>query len=120
MEATKKRIRTRYRVFTVSGLSVDHEVLMERNPIHEELFDLVEPHLGGASPMHIRVLCPYTNVWTDMFIDNMAALKRLPRNEEATKIFRNGYLAKRPNDDPEKLPYIAGPAVVFLRPILDA
>jgi hypothetical protein len=41
-------------------------------------------------------------------------------DEEATKIFRNGYLAKRPKDDPEKLPYIAGLAVVFLRPILDA
>jgi hypothetical protein len=26
-------------------------------------------------------------------------------------------MSKRPDDDPEKLPYIAGTAVVFLRPV---
>jgi hypothetical protein len=115
MAVAKKKIPTRYRVFTETGGRVDHEILMEKKPVYQDLFALVEPHLGGASPMHIRVLCPFLNAWTDMFIDDMGALKRLPRNEEATRIFRNGYLAKRPGDDPEKLPYIAGPAVVFLR-----
>jgi hypothetical protein len=47
----------------------------------------------------------------------MGALKRLPRNDAATKIYRNGFLSNRPNHDPEKLPYIAGPAVVFLRSV---
>ena len=55
--------------------------------------------------------------WTDMFVDEMGALRRLPRNDAATRIYRNGFLSKRPDDDPEKLPYIAGPAVVFLRPV---
>jgi hypothetical protein len=90
---------------------------MEKKPAHDELRSLVEPHLGGARLMHIQVLCPLLGAWTDMFIDDMGALKRLPRNDAATKIYRNGFLSKRPDDDPEKLPYIAGPAVVFLRPV---
>lgn len=55
-----------------------------------------------------------------MFVDEMGALKRLPRNDAATKIYRNSFLSKRPDDDPEKLPLIAGPAVVFLRRVCEA
>jgi hypothetical protein len=117
MATTKEKIPTIYRVFTETGTFADHQILLGKKPIYEELCTLVEPHLGGARPMHIRVLCPMLGKWTDMFIDDMGALKRLPRNEAATKIFRNGFAPKHLNDNPEKLPYIAGPAVVFLRPL---
>jgi hypothetical protein len=117
METTKEKILTRYRVFTETGVSADHEILMEKKPVYDELLRLIEPHVGGASLMHVRVLCPDLNAWTDMFIDDMGALKKLPRNDAATKIYRNSFLSKHPDDDPEKFPYIAGPAVVFLRPI---
>jgi hypothetical protein len=113
----KKRIPTKYRVFTEAGTFVDHEIPMEKNPLYDELRRLIEPHLGGARLMHVRVLCPLLRSWTDMFIDEMGALKRLPRNDAATKIYRNGLLSENPDNDPEKLPYIAGPAVVFLRPV---
>jgi hypothetical protein len=117
MRRTKKKIPTKYRVITEVGMFADHEILMENKPVYAELSSLVEPHLGGARLMWVRVLCPMLGKWTDMFVDEMGALKRLPRNDAATKIYRNSFLSKRPNDDPEKLPYIAGTAVVFLRPV---
>jgi hypothetical protein len=117
METTKEKIPTTFWVFTETGAFADHEILMKRKPVYSELCSVVEPHLGGARLMHVRVLCPYLDVWTDMFVDDMGALKRLLRNDAATEIYRNSFMSKRPDDDPEKLPYIAGPAVVFLRPI---
>jgi hypothetical protein len=114
-----EKIPTTYRVFSEAGTFADHEVLIEKKPRYDELRSLVEPHLGGARLMHVRVLCPYLGQWTDMFVDEMGALRRRRRNDPATLIYRNGFLSKHPGDDPEKLPYIAGPAVVFLRPIWD-
>jgi hypothetical protein len=112
-----EKILTKYRVIPETGTFADHEILMAKKPVYEDLRRLIEPHLSGARLMHVRVLCPTLRDWADMFIDDMGALKRLPRNDAATMIYRNGHLSKNPNDDPEKLPYIAGPAVVFLRPV---
>jgi hypothetical protein len=117
MTEAKKKIPTTYRVFSEAGTFADHEILMEKKPRYDDLRSLVEPHLGGARLMHVRVLCPVLGAWTDMFVDEMGALRRLPRNDAATKIYRNGFLSKRPDDDPETLPYIAGKAVVFLRQV---
>jgi hypothetical protein len=111
------KISTKYRVFVEGGSFVEHETLMEKKPVYDDLRSLIEPHLGGGRLMHVRVLCPILGVWTDMFIDDLSALKRLPRNDEATRIYRHGLLSEHPGDDPEKFPYIAGPAVVFLRPV---
>jgi hypothetical protein len=113
----KKKIPTKYRVIAETGTFAEHEILMDPKPLYDELRCLVEPHLRGARLMHVRVLCPLLGKWTDMFVDEMGALRRLPRNDSATRIYRNGFLSKRPDDDPEKLPYIAGTAVVFLRPV---
>jgi hypothetical protein len=120
MTKATQKVETTYRVFAEEGTFIDHEILMAERPIYDELRNVVEPHIGGARLMHVRVLCPVLGKWTDMFIDDMGALKRLPRNDAATKIYRNGFLSKRPDDDPEKLPYVAGPAVVFLRPLWEA
>jgi hypothetical protein len=117
METTEEKFPTIYRVFGETGVFADHEILMERKPVYDELRSLIEPHLGGAAGMHVRVLCPHLNAWTDMFIDAVGAMKCLPRNDAATKIFRYASLSKHPGDDPEKLPYIVSPAVVFLRSI---
>jgi hypothetical protein len=117
MAEAKERLPTKYRVFRETGTVTDHEILMEKKAVYDELRSLVEPHLNGARLLHVKVRCPELGLWTDMFIDDMGALKRLPRNEAATKLYRNGILLKKPNADPEELPYIAGPAVVFLRPI---
>jgi hypothetical protein len=117
MAGATDKIPTKYQVISETGTYVEHEVLMDKKPLYNDLRGLVEPHLGGSRLMHVRVLCPLIGEWTDMFVDEMGALRRLPRNEKATSIYRNGFLAKRPDDDPETLPYIAGTAVVFLRPV---
>jgi hypothetical protein len=117
MAEAKDRLPTKYRVFIEAGTVTDHEILMEKKPVYEDLRSVVEPHLCGANLLHVLVLCPDTGNWTDMFIDDMGALKRLARNEAATRIYRNDFLSKNPNADPEQLQYIAGPAVVFLRPV---
>jgi hypothetical protein len=117
MTEAKKKIPTRYRVFSEAGTFADHEILMDEKPCYDDLRTMVEPHLGGARLMHVRVLCPLLGTWTDMFVDELGALRRLPRNDAATRIYRNGFLSMRPDDDPEQLPYIAGKAVVFMRPV---
>lgn len=42
-------------------------------------------------------------------------LDGLPRNEAATPIYRNNWLRQHPKDEPESLPAIYGPAVLFNR-----
>jgi len=46
-------------------------------------------------------------------LDDLAIPKGLPRNERATAIHRNAYMAKHPDANRESLCYIAGPAVLF-------
>jgi hypothetical protein len=41
--------------------------------------------------------------------------KGLPRNENATVIYRRNALLRQGVKDPETLPWIAGPAVLFER-----
>jgi hypothetical protein len=49
----------------------------------------------------------------DMFVDDIAGMKDLPRNELATELYRAEYLANHPDADPEPLPVIYGSAVLF-------
>jgi len=80
---------------------------------------IVEPLLGGARMERVRVLCPASGEFTDMFVDEMGVIKRLPFNSEATRIYLNNYLTMHPEADREGLPYIAGTAVVFMRPVCE-
>ena len=48
-----------------------------------------------------------------MYVDDLAQIKDLPRNERATALFRAHYLAANRFINPESLPFIAGPAVLF-------
>jgi hypothetical protein len=105
MAEAKERIPTKYRVITEAGMGTDHEIMMEKKPVYDELRSLVEPHLNGARLMHVKVLCPELGQWTDMFIDDMGALKRLPCNDIANKLYRTGFLLKNPYEDPENAVY---------------
>ncbi len=56
----------------------------------------------------------------DMFVSEYGRLQMpgrgpLPRNERATAIYRTLALVQAPATDPERLPWIAGPAVLFER-----
>ncbi len=72
---------------------------------------LIERALDGAALEHVTVL--WQDRRADMFVDEIGVLKDLPYNEEATAIYRANWLAQHPATEPEALPFIAGPAVLF-------
>jgi hypothetical protein len=98
--------------------------MMSGQPRPEELDRVVCPLLGHAADLrHVPLL------WSeqpdrptsprDLFVDDLALIKRLPRNDRAIAIFYCRYLSEHPDVDPEKLMrerYLAGPAVLFDHP----
>lgn len=83
------------------------------DPGYPALKAIVEPFLDGGDLEHVTVL--HDGKRTDMFVDECGSLKGLPRNEPATSIYRNNWLTQHPKEDPESLPAIYGPAVLFSR-----
>ena len=69
--------------------------------------------LDDAVMEHVAVL--YQDRPADMFVDEIGAIKSLPRNEAATAIYRANWLKQHPRTDPESLDAIYGPAVLFHR-----
>lgn len=113
-EATKGggRISTTMLIMRPGELVRATSVQLERVPDFDKVRAAVMPELPGAANMeHVYVL--YYNEQRDMFVDEMGLWKGLPRNEEATTIYRAAWLARNPGDDPETLSYIGGPAVLF-------
>jgi hypothetical protein len=74
----------------------------------DDLQRVVGPHLGGGTMQGIEI-----SDSCHLYVDDLAIPKELPRNERATAIYRSRYLARHPSFDPEALPFIAGPAVLF-------
>lgn len=61
---------------------------------------------------HVAVL--YKGHRRDMFVGETSAINdRHIRNVRATEIYRNNWLTRHPGTDPESLPAISGPAVLF-------
>ena len=117
-EQTKPpKIPTIYRVIDVGGLIEEHNAMLELQPSLADLRAIVEPFLDGGRMERVRVLCPLALGYTDMFVDEMGLCKGLPRNEVATEVYRNNHMIAFPDSDPEDLPYIAGVAVLFARPV---
>lgn len=97
---------------------------LPRDPGYIKLRDIIAPLLGPTSCLeHVGVLADFTGATKfkplDMFVDDRGLLKGLPRNEAATLIYRRANLMGKthipPVDDPEKLNFIVGPAVLFNR-----
>lgn len=86
-----------------------------RQPGYAFLCELIEPMLDGAKLEHVTVL--YQGRRGDMFVDEFGSVRGLPRNEHATSIYRAASLDREPGLDPESLPAIYGPAVVFDRQV---
>lgn len=91
-------------------------------PVEQELADgftlgspvavgILRGLLDGADYEHVAVL--HDGKRADMFVDEESACKGLPRNEAATSVYRCNTLTQRPETDPETLPAIYGPAVLF-------
>ena len=95
---------------------------LAHKPTLEELNAVILPLLDGADFMeHVNVLADFTGGlkfdWADMFVDELGHPKGLPRNEAATMIYRRNALLNHGVTDPESLPWIAGPAVLFRRKV---
>lgn len=82
------------------------------------LREVVEAVVGDPC-VHVNVFWNFPGdehfCYRDLFVNEMGQIRRLPRNELATKMYRNNVLVHDPTRFPlpEALPWIAGPAVLF-------
>ena len=107
-------LATGYRVIMPGdGASRDQSIDWPREPGYDKLKALIEPLIGGGRLEHVSVL--HDGKRRDMFVDDKGRMKGLPRNDRATAIYRTNWLTQHPEVDPETLPFIAGPAVLFMR-----
>lgn len=88
-------------------------VEMSARPKLQELKDVVLPHLDGQDMEHVAVL--HDRKRCSMFVGETSVLDGRIRNVRATEIYRNNWLTQHPGTDPENLPCICGPAVLFDR-----
>lgn len=104
---------TPYKIIPVTGNSEERTADLAAKPDYRALQAITAPALNGGSLE--RVLVFHEGEYTDMFVDDRGLSKGLPRNEAATAIYRNNMLTHRRVKDPETLPAIYGPAVLFSR-----
>lgn len=106
-----------YRVYKPqqSGYVLLDATFSSKEPTLAEIKEVVVPLLGDAEMEHVYVLLDGKP--TDMFVDELGVVKHLPRNDEATAIYRASWMQWHLESDPETLPAIHGVAVVFEKPI---
>ncbi|MDH2313074.1 hypothetical protein [Methylobacterium brachiatum] len=102
-------------ILHADGTRMEREVELAPNPRYSELRASIRALLvlGSAYPEHVTVL--HEGRQADMFVHEDGHGAGLPRNEAATAIYRAAWLREHPGHDPETLPCIAGPAVIFDR-----
>ena len=94
---------------------------LPEQPSYQELREVVRIVLGSQDMdiEHVTVLADFAGGLAfkraDMFVDEMGHPKGLPRNENATVIYRRNALLNQGVRDPETLDWIAGPAALFQR-----
>lgn len=85
--------------------------VVECDARHESLDALLRPILDGSDYEHLTVL--WRGRKSDMFVAADSSLRDLPRNNEATDIYRAATLQRHPKTPPELLPMVNGVAVIF-------
>ena len=84
-------------------------------PEFEWFKTFLEPYFKNAHFEHVNVL--FDGRHTDMFVDEIGLLRGLPINPQATEIYRADAIARYPKINPNSLPIIVGPAVVFAKKV---
>jgi hypothetical protein len=89
-------------------------------PEDREVETMVRPYLGGHPSDRVQVV--YDGTERDLFVvvalnSRIGQPSALAFNSGATSIYRNSWLRQHPGTDPETLPAILGPAVLFERPV---
>lgn len=92
---------------------------MGYNPSVNDLHRALDPILGTSNFEHVSVLADFSGgakfKRADMFVDENGHAKDMWRNKNATAIYRRYAMKREMIKDPEQLPWIAGPAVLFER-----
>lgn len=101
-----------YWVYPARDVDPDQrEIDWVRPPSFAQLDKLLKPLFQNRHWEHVTVL--YEGRRADMFVDERGAIDEFPRNERATAIYRNNWLTRHPEADPESLHAIYGLAVLF-------
>lgn len=111
-------MQTQYQVIGTDSIARTGEVDWPKEPGYTVIRDLVEPLIQTPGTPeayfeHVRVW--YEGQYASMFVDDMGALKGLPINPAATKIYHANMFEHDPDFNPEDAPSIFGPAVLFSR-----
>lgn len=113
-----------YRVINTdpSIVHADYEIDWPPKPGIDLINKLVKPLLNDSWIEHVSVLYDFHNVGklepSDMFVDEIGALKSLPINREATLIYHTFTNDRRKPKSPlTNLAFIYGTAIIFERRI---
>lgn len=114
---------TRYRLISPDGAHKDFTADLKGSPGYPALREIIAPLLDGGASEHVSVWADFDGgrkfKALDMFVDDRGLVKRLPRNEIATEHYRRANLMGKSSapkvDNPEKLSFICGPAILFDR-----
>jgi len=110
---------TTYTVISPDGTQTHGDVDFPENPGFHLLRALISPLIGNEPIEHVAVL--HLGLRCDMFVSELGHLTTdtrrapMPLNPSATAIYRNAAMTHEPALDPNTLPTIVGPAVLFDR-----
>lgn len=104
-------ITTRMLIISADGTSEDREATFAGTPNYDSLRKAMDGVFDERFE-HVYVL--HDDQRRDMFVGETSTINgRHSRNEKATAIYRNNALTRSPVIDPESIPAIYGPAVLF-------
>lgn len=106
-------MKTDYTIFRTDGTEERGSVDWPQEPGYDRISKFCEPVIECGLLDHASVM--HDGQVMDMIVDESGHPKGLPRNEQATIVYRSYALSRNPGIDPESLPWIAGTAVLFYR-----
>lgn len=92
----------------------DGSLMLSVPPRNKEIMQGLIDLMGR--PMH-RLEILLSNGKFDLFVDDFAMIECSVRNERATTLYRHYELSLYPRSDPEGMPCICGPAILFSDPV---